>query len=404
MIILKRMTACFVLATLLLGSTTAVAGSEIHEQNDKDIVTWEWKGIPVINMNEHWAKRLFQWGISQNIINGYSDDSLKPDQEITEAEFLKMLYRAMGVAIPNASANSAYLPSESWTEGPYRIAKLYNHPTTGENNFAMRMKPITKLRVAEIISASQGVHYTGQYAVTYLIVHGLSNSKANSPEQFDEKSTLSRAEALQWIRQLAFHGKLKIYERPKVPTDLSLLPDMIDIPTEVIPDFSTEPVTDEDFNLFMHGDFSDLKFGDSKKSIDEQFGESTEQNIFNYNIYPLFNAHFNQSGELDGWSTDSDIDVSPNTDISLFTKKEIVLGKSTVSDIIDRYGSAGVSRQGILEYFYIKMNDGTYQDISIYDPIQNIEDVYTITFIVDDETKVLYHIMVAPLKTALGYS
>ena len=403
MINLKRMTTCLVLATLLLGSSTAVAEFEMHEQNDNDITVLEWNGIPVANMDKHWARRLFQWGISQNIINGYSDNSLKPDQVITEAEFLKMLYRAMGVAIPNASANSAYLPSESWTEGPYRIAKLYNHPTSGEKNLAMRMKPITKQRVAEIISASQGVHYTGQYAVTYLIGNGLSNSKANSPEQFDEKSTLSRAEALQWIRQLAFHGKLKINERPKVPTDLSLLPDLIDLPSEVIPDFSTEPVTDEDFNLFFDGDFSDLKFGDSKKSIDEHFGESTEQNIFNYNIYPLFNAHFNPSGELDGWSTYSDMKDSFNTASSLLTKKEIVLGESTLSDIIDRYGSAGVSRQGIVEYFYKKMNDGTYQDISIYDPIQNIEDVYTITFIVDDETQVLYHIMVTSLKTAWFY-
>ncbi|WJH30768.1 S-layer homology domain-containing protein [Paenibacillus sp. CC-CFT742] len=403
MISLKRMTACLVLATLLLGSTTAVAGSERDEQNDNDMTDLEWRGIPVMDINEHWAKRLFQWGISQNIINGYSDESLKPDQVITEAEFLKMLYRSMGVAIPNASANSAYLPSESWTEGPYRIAKLYNHPTAGENNFSMRMKPITKLRVAEIISASQGVHYTGQDAVTYLIGHGLSNSKANSPEQFDERSTLSRAEALQWIRQLAFQGKLKIYERPKVPTERSLLPDLLDLPSEVIPDFSTEPVTDEDFNLFFNGHFSDLKFGDSKKSIDDHFGESTEQNIFNYNIYLLFNAHFNQSGELDGWSADLDIKDSSNANFSLLTKKEIVLGKSTLSDIIDRYGSAGVSHQGILEYFYIKMNDGTYRDISIYDPIQNIEDVYTITFIVDNETQVLYHILVTTLKTAWFY-
>ncbi|QLG40377.1 MULTISPECIES: S-layer homology domain-containing protein [unclassified Paenibacillus] len=128
-------------------------------------------------MNEHWAKRLFQWGISENIINGYSNYSSKPDQVITEAEFLKMLYRAMSMAIPNASANSAYLPSESWTEGLYRVAKRYNHPTTGENNFAMRMQSITKLRAAEIISATQGVHYTGQYAVAYLIVHGLPTVK-----------------------------------------------------------------------------------------------------------------------------------------------------------------------------------------------------------------------------------
>lgn len=397
------MTACLVLAALLLGATTAVAESEMQEQNDKNTATLMWKGIPAENMNEHWAKRLFQWGISENIINGYSNYSLKPDQVITEAEFLKMLYRAMSMAIPNASANSAYLPSESWTEGLYRVAKRYNHPTTGENNFVMSMQPITKLRAAEIISATQGVHYTGQYAVAYLIGHGLSNSEANFPEQFDEEGTLTRAEALQWIRQLAFHGRLKIYERPIVPTDLSLLPDLIDISSQVIPDFSTEPVTDEDFNLYILGDFPELRFGDSKKSIDEQFGESKGKNIFDSDTYPLFTAHFNQSGELDGWKTDSYMHESPNTASSLLTKKGIVLGESTLSDIIDRYGSSGVSGQGIIEYFYKKMSDGTYQDISIYDPIQNIEDVYTITFIVDDETQVLYHIMVTSLKTALNY-
>ncbi|WP_149847046.1 S-layer homology domain-containing protein [Paenibacillus sp. 37] len=401
---ITRMTACLVLAASLLGSTTAIAESEMQEQNDKDIATLTWRGIPAVDMNEHWAKRLFQWGISENIINGYSNYNLKPDQVITEAEFLKMLYRAMGMAIPNASANSAYLPSESWTEGLYRVAKLYNHPTTGENNFAMRMQPITKLRAAEIISATQGVHYTGQYAVAYLIGHGLSNSEANSPEQFDEESTLTRAEALQWIRQLAFHGKLKIDVRPKVPTDLSLLPDLMDINSEVIPDFSTEPVTDEDFSLYILGDVPELRFGDSKKSIDEQFGESKGKNIFDSDTYPLFTAHFNQSGELDGWSIDSYMDDSPYRASSLLTKKGIVLGESTLSDIIDRYGSAGVSGKGIIEYFYKRMSDGTYEDISIYDPIQNIEDVYTISFIVDDETQVLYHVMVTSFKVAFGYT
>ncbi|QLG40378.1 MULTISPECIES: hypothetical protein [unclassified Paenibacillus] len=155
--------------------------------------------------------------------------------------------------------------------------------------------------------------------------------------------------------------------------------------------------------MYILGDSPELRFGDSKKSIDVQFGESKGKNIFDSDTYPLFTAHFNQSGELDGWKTDSYMQYSPNTASSLLTKKGIVLGESTLSDIIDRYGSSGVSGQGIIEYFYKKMSDGTYQDISIYDPIQNIEVVYTITFIVDDETQVLYHIMVTSLKTALNY-
>ncbi|MDR6726146.1 hypothetical protein J2W91_004652 [Paenibacillus amylolyticus] len=405
MISLKRMTVCVVLGAILLGSATAVAESKLQEQIDKDEVIWTWRGFPVIDMDDHWAKRLFQWGISQNIINGYSDHSFKPDQAITEAEFLKMLYRAMGKAIPNAnvSANRIYRSSESWTEGPYRIAKQYNHPTAGENNFAMRMSAITKVRAAEIISASQGVHYNGQDAIIYLMGHGLSNGEANLPEQFDAAGTFSRAEALQWIRQLAIHGNLKIYERPKVPTDLSLLPNTNDIAVKVIPDFSIEPVTAEDFNLFILDDFPNLKFGDTKSSIDERFGKSTEKTIFNSNMYPLFTAHFNQHGELDGWKTESD-DYDFHYRVNLLhTNKGIVLGKSTLSDILTRYGTAGVSKQGIIEYYYKKMEDGTFQNISIYDPIKDIENVYTINFIVDYKTQVVNYIFVTSLKATLDY-
>ncbi|WP_179085527.1 S-layer homology domain-containing protein [Paenibacillus sp. FSL H7-0326] len=385
-----------------MGATTVAAESEITVLDDEDIVTSLWMhSTPAVGMDGHWAKRLFQWGISQNIINGYSNSSLKPDQVITEAEFLKMLYRAMGMAIPNAS--SIYQQEESWTEGPYWIAKNYNHPALGIDTFSKRFQPITKLRAAEIISASQGVHYTGADTVAYLIGHGIANSEVSSPEQFDGNSTFTRAEALQWIRQLAFHGKLELYERPVVPTELSLIPDASIVTNELIPDFSTEPVTQEDFNLYGSGGFPGLTFGDLKQTVDNRFGKTTEQDIFDFDIYPLFSGHFNENGELDAWSVDLNTDT-PNTAPLLSTKKGIVLGKSSLSDIISQYGSAGVSGQGIIQFFYEKTKDGTFQDISIYDPIQSMEDVYTITFIVDDETQVLYNIMVSSLKTALGYS
>lgn len=398
----KRTTNCLLLAVLLMGTTTAAASTESQsqEQDNTEIVAIRgWKGIPAEGMNEHWAKRLFQWGISQNVINGYPNQSLKPDQVVTEAEFLKMLYRAMGMALPSSS--SAYDPSESWTDGPYRIAGYYNHPTVGDNNDAMRLQPITKLSAAEIISASQGVHYTGSDAITYLIGHGIANSEASSSEQFDGDSTFSRAEALQWIRQLALRGKLMMHERPVAPTDRSLLPVMPNTPA-VIPDFSTEPVTQEDFNLFGSGDFPGVRFGDMKRTVDEKFGESEEKNVFNYDTYPLLSAHFNTNGRLDAWSIDSDRNATSSITPSLRTNKGIVLGESTFSDIVNQYGSAGVSINGIVAFYYEKADDGTYRDISIYDPIQNIENVYTISFIVDDETKVVFYVMVSSLKNALG--
>lgn len=384
-----------------MGTTTVVASpeSQSQEQDNTEIASIRgWQDVQ--GMNEHWAKRLFQWGIDQNVINGYSNQSLKPDQVVTEAEFLKMLYRAMGMALPTASNENH--PSESWTEGPYRIAGYFNHPTVGDNNSSMRLQPITKLSAAEIISASQGVYYTGSDAITYLIGVGLANSEASSSEQFDGDNTFSRAEALQWIRQLALRGKLMMHERPVAPTDRSLLPALPNTPVAVIPNFSTEPVTQEDFNLFGSGDFPGVRFDDMKRTVDEQFGESEEKNIFNYDNYPLLSAHFNTNGRLDAWSIDSDTNATSSITPSLRTKKGIVLGESTLSDIVNQYGSAGVSSRGIVEFYYEKADDGTYRDISIYDPIQKIDKVYTIAFNVDDETNVVFHVMVSSYKTALG--
>ncbi|WP_438351044.1 S-layer homology domain-containing protein [Paenibacillus sp. FA6] len=397
----KRTTIYLVIAALLIGtSTAAVAESLSQEQDNTEIESiMRWQGTPAEGMNEHWAKRLFQWGIAQNVINGYPNQSLKPDQVVTEAEFLKMLYRAMGMALLNAS--TAYDPSESWTDGPYRMAGYYNHPTVGDNNYSMRLQPITKLRAAELISASQGVHYTGDDAITYLIGHGLANSEASSSEQFDGDSTFSRAEALQWIRQFALHGKLKMHKRPATPTDRSLLPALSNTPIALISDFSTEPVTHEDFNLFGSDDFPGVRFGDMKRTVDERFGDSEEKDIFNFDTYPLISAHFNTNGRLDAWSINSFTSDKSSKTPSLRTKKGIVLGESTLLDIINQYGSAGVTSRGIIEFYYEKVDDSTYHDISIYDPIQNIEKVYTIVFIVDDETKVVFDVMASSFKTVL---
>ena len=385
-----------------MGTTTAVASAESQsqEQDNTELASIRgWQDVQGIN--EHWAKRLFQWGMSQNMINGYGypNENLKPDQVVTEAEFLKMLYRAMGMVLPTASNVYGYDPSESWADGPYRIAGYLNHPTVGGNNSSMRLQPITKLSAAEIISASQGVHYTGSDAITYLIGVGLANNEASSSEQFDGNSTFSRAEALQWIRQLAIHGKLEIHERPVEPTDQSLLT-LPDTPVVLVPDFSTEPVTQEDFNLFGSGDFPGVKFDDMKRTVEEQFGVSEEKNIFNYDIYPLLSAHFNTNGRLDAWSIDSYTNDTSSKSPSLRTNKGIVVGESTLSDIILQYGSAGVSSKGIVEFFYEKADDGTYRDISIYDLSSNIDKVYMIAFIVDHETNVVFHVIVSSYKTA----
>jgi hypothetical protein len=279
------------------------------------------------------------------------------------------------------------------------MADAYNIPTIGLADDSSHDKPITRLQAAEIISAAQGVSFAGDDAVAYLIGQGLANSIASSPEEFDGAHTLTRAEALQWLHQIAVHNKLDLHKRPEEPSDINL----IKAPSAsftLMPDFSSEPVTAEDFNLFGSSDFAGVRWGESKENIEKRFGESTELDFSNYETYPFFSVYYTSNGLLDGWKVNAEErDITASTP-SLRTNKGIVLGESSYADVISKYGTAGVNHEPYLTYYYEIAPDGTYRDLSIFDPIQNPDQSFALWFLTDDETGKVIQISASSLRTA----
>ncbi|BBH22719.1 hypothetical protein Back11_40640 [Paenibacillus baekrokdamisoli] len=236
---IQRTLACLILVSMLFGVTVSAQPNK----QDNSVET-EWEGLynQTSDLKGHWAEQLFQWAIMQRIIDGYPDGTFKPNKSVGEAEFLKALYRAFGAALPNSA-------TYSWTDGPYRLAKYWNHPTLGSSKPELRLAPITRGRAAEIITAAQGVHYEGRDAIVYLVGNGLTNGKMATLEGFRANDELTRGEAIQWIRQLTLKGMMEIKERPVALSDRSLLPVSPSVTAERLPEFSTEPVTKDDFNL-----------------------------------------------------------------------------------------------------------------------------------------------------------
>lgn len=382
----KRIVTCLIIVSSLFWVTTT---ANLHAQDQKDDGKYDFLIIKPYGMKGHWAERLFQWAMAQNIINGYPDSSLKPDEPISEAEFLKALYRALGMALPSASSPEG---NDDWTGGPYRLAESFNHPTSGASNHKLRMEPLTKSRASEIICAVQGVHFEGEDAVVYLIGNGMANSDAITPEQFNGQDSFSRAEAIQWIRQLTFKGVLDIEKRPTAPSDRTLLPSLPSAAVQRIPDFSAEPVTRNDFNLFGNSPFTEVKIGDSKETIEDLYEVSDEKDVFNNNIYPLFSAHYNKDGLVDSWKIDEDTIEPANANPSLRTYKGIVLGESTMFDVLRLYGTFGFYGDQSATYFYEKTNDGNYRDISIHDKLNNPDNMYSISFIFDQESHAVVYV------------
>ena len=174
------------------------------------------------DVDNHWSKATVLWALEKGIVSGYGDGTFRPNQQVTEAEFLTMLIRTYHPEIQNSQ-------SGHWADAYYGFAKKMNYPVLGGDDLKLRNNKITRLQVAELISAAQGVNYQGNDAVRYLLGNGLASG--NDPNNvtiasFNPNGYLTRAEAVQFIKNVVEKGKGELLARPKQPSDPSILPNI----------------------------------------------------------------------------------------------------------------------------------------------------------------------------------
>jgi hypothetical protein len=181
------------------------------------------EAIPFTDVDGHWAYEAIEWGVNWRLIGGYEDGTFRPDQPVSEAEFLAFFYRPRvdPALIGNSFDSSGY---SHWAEKIYWFADLYNVPVLGIENEEARDQPITRTRVAEIIAAADGVNYTGDDAIRYVLGKGYSAGKTSATiAGYAGDDWLTRAEALQFSHKLMDRIKL-VKKRPLEPSPASELP------------------------------------------------------------------------------------------------------------------------------------------------------------------------------------
>ncbi|MGG3884080.1 S-layer homology domain-containing protein [Brevibacillus panacihumi] len=167
-----------------------------------------------------WFYNTIEYGEQNNMISGYLDGTFRPNQTVMEGEFVKMFL-------------SAYLPIEAgqgnnWADPYYDYAEKMNYPVTGNRN-----EPITRGVVAEIVSAAAGVNYQGDNAVIYLLGNGLAKGKVAgevSVRGYQGNSLLTRAEAVQFIKNAKENGLSELSKRPTSPSPTNQLPKLPEQP------------------------------------------------------------------------------------------------------------------------------------------------------------------------------
>ncbi|GAA0363939.1 S-layer homology domain-containing protein [Caldalkalibacillus horti] len=158
--------------------------------------------------SHHWAYPSIQWAIEHDIVAGYPDGTFQPNKAVSEAEFLKMFIQTYRQVDSGSTV-------KHWADPFYAIAQENNFVVKGYNDNSFRNQLINRQSVAEIIAGADGTPHLGDNAVQYLLDKGYSQGKtARTVQGYQGQDSLTRAEAIQFIKNVKEQGMQDIQARP----------------------------------------------------------------------------------------------------------------------------------------------------------------------------------------------
>ncbi len=100
----------------------------------------------------HWGGQYLEVMASQGIINGYSDNTFKPDRQITRAEFTAILAKSSGL-LPDQSSGGGFndVPESHWAASAISLARQQGWVGGYPGNLFLPDRPITREEMVSIL-------------------------------------------------------------------------------------------------------------------------------------------------------------------------------------------------------------------------------------------------------------
>lgn len=166
------------------------------------------------DVTEQWAKEPVRWGVKEKIVEGYSDGTFKPKQQVKEAEFAKMM---AGYAKVLDVSNLSHKEGEHWSKEVYDALEEYEIPLGGYKSDKVKDTGLSRGQLARIVAAKNGFNLDERQAIYYLYENDLSDGKISGRldfESYDKDSAVKRAEAVAFLRRLETKGITTFKGRP----------------------------------------------------------------------------------------------------------------------------------------------------------------------------------------------
>ncbi|MDF2963967.1 MAG: hypothetical protein K0S39_5702 [Paenibacillus sp.] len=241
----------------------------------------------------HWGASAVTWGIQNNVVNGYDDGTFRPDQPVSEPEFLAMLLRAYPeVELAAAASGSA------WYKPYYDVADSLQWPVLHSADPAK----FNRGHVAQIITASQKGKQSLNDSIRYLLDQGLSEGKtAATVAGYKAADRLSRAEAVQFIRNV----KQKQFQL--IPNSGNRVPGSPSVQAPAAPTGPAAPQAPTGSLVPAAADAVTVKgisIGDPVESVTNKLGQPARKDLneygFEWYIYNQDYSSYAQIGISDG--------------------------------------------------------------------------------------------------------
>lgn len=158
----------------------------------------------------HYAYDAIQWAQQQGIVSGYPDGTskpkaFKPDAEITESQFTKMLAEFLGIKDDKGDIiNATY----HWSDKYYDTLASYGVPLNGYFDTTIRDKSIKRGVVAQAISHLTGNVNSLTDSINYMISKGITTGQNPQFEGkdlnkfFGSNNNLTRAQVASFLYRM----------------------------------------------------------------------------------------------------------------------------------------------------------------------------------------------------------
>lgn len=99
----------------------------------------------------HWAKSYIENLLDEGVVSGYEDGSIKPDNNVTRAEFVTLTNKLFKYNV-KADSNFVDINNNAWYSDQFLVAKQANYLTGDNRGYANPESAITRAEVCVIVS------------------------------------------------------------------------------------------------------------------------------------------------------------------------------------------------------------------------------------------------------------